>query len=136
MKNRSLSFKYGNILGLYDENIPLVQFNKSHKPDCIKLIILAREHIPNIYVKNLETNLKEKLNSNFYHIKRGESLYFGENVSILMTRRNNSDFKFGVHTKEDDKTLFVQKRNVLLVTGRKDSKHEYPFKLYEVSPTH
>lgn len=130
---RTFSLKHGHILGILEEGgIPLVRFEESEHLLHVHLSFMGHGEYGNVFVEDVNEGKKKKISSDEYHLKSGERVYFGENVSILMSRLNDRDFRITVKTEEAI-PLFIQKGKFLLRTGLKEETDEHTFKLYDIS---
>ncbi|ELA6946624.1 hypothetical protein RBG11_004227 [Vibrio parahaemolyticus] len=133
---RAFSLKDGHVIGLLNEEIPLVRFRNSNKNNEVTCEFLATNEYANIKVKSLDTGLTNKIDNDKYQLKRNVIIYFGENVSILMSRYHGKDFRIVVETQDDSTVIFVQKGRHMNRTGKQDVPNENTYFLYDISESY
>ncbi len=129
---RSLSLKTGHSIGLLDEGVELANFENTDLPNTVIIKFHAIGEYSNIYVGNLEDKSKTKIEAKAYYLRKNEIIHFGENVSIVMTRHNYSDFRIVIETKNSDAIVYVKKFKRLYRLGKQNDPSENSFKLYVV----
>lgn len=129
---RSLSLKTGHSIGLLDEEVELASFENTDLPDTVIVKFRATGEYSNLYAGNLEDKSKTKIEDKVYYLRKNEIIHFGENVSIVMTRHNYSDFRVVIETKNSGAIVYVKKFGRLYRLGKQNDPNEHSFKLYAV----
>lgn len=118
-KTRTFSFKPGHTLMIGDEDI--VMFTKSN----YRHHILAEFNEDSSYgvpwVYNVNSGKCEAI-PNPYHLKMGESLSFGSDISVMITRMAHDDFRVGVRTPDD--RIIRHKKEHFIVSTIKDDEND------------
>lgn len=127
---RSLSIRYGHILGNFEEKTPLLQFLKhgDGKFQAVSVRVLSGEWF---YCNDNKHRFVFPENRKLT-LSLGEEIFLNKTFSIKMTRFNWHDFRIIVSTIGMP-ILFIQKGKYLLRTGDARIEGEHPYKLYDTS---